>query len=440
MTMNNQLNTCKLMVMLSLSVAVLSGCTPGARDSVASSTDDASRDSMCESPTGRPLSPAMERAYNYWPHQDDRANEFYTNFKYSRITGIGKDLSVSRRDPSKVIKHNGKYYVWYTRRKTKSNPVGMDKGTDELPSVDWDLADIYYATSENGFDWEEQGVAVPRSPKGQYGSRSLTTTDILVYKGKYYLYYQTFTRPFSSKTGDHCDVSMAWAESPDGPWTKTTDPIIPLGSEEEWDGGAIHDPYPIVYKGKIWLFYKGQPLKGSKLAETLVRAQGVVIADNPEGPFVKHELNPIINSGHETCVFPWKEGLVALALIDGPEKNTVQYAPDGINFRPMASVTVAPVAPGPYCPDIFEDSGNGMGIQWGICHISDVVIVDTYRRLVANNSFLARFDCDLHREHDNPYFKNPRDQVGRFGEETYFAPKMTLEETEKKKIIDDMTR
>ncbi|MCK5557866.1 MAG: hypothetical protein KAJ01_05785, partial [Candidatus Hydrogenedentes bacterium] len=71
--MNNQLNTCKLMVMLSLSVAVLSGCTPGARDSVASSTDDASRDSMCESPTGRPLSPAMERAYNYWPHQDDRA-------------------------------------------------------------------------------------------------------------------------------------------------------------------------------------------------------------------------------------------------------------------------------------------------------------------------------------------------------------------------------
>ena len=32
-------------------------------------------------------------------------------------------------------------------------------------------------------------------------------------------------------------------------------------------------------------------------------------------------------------MFPWKEGVAALVALDGPEKNTIQYAPDGENFR-----------------------------------------------------------------------------------------------------------
>jgi hypothetical protein len=394
---------------------------------------------ITETPSGGPLSPAMERAYNYWPTKDDRENEFYTNFKYSYISGIGKDPEVSRRDPSKIIRHNGKYYVWYTRRKTEQGPAGMDNGTDEIPSVDWDLADIYYATSEDGFNWTEQGVAVPRTPKGQYGDRAATTTDILVYKGKYYLFYQTFTGPFSSKTGDHCDVSIARADSPDGPWTRGTEPIIPLGGEEDWDGGAIHDPYPLVYKDKIWLFYKGQPSKLAKGARWLVRAQGVAIADNPEGPYIKPEINPILNSGHETCLFPWEEGIAAILSIDGPEKNTVQYADDGINFRPMAAITVPPIAPGAYVPDAFLNNGDGKGITWGLSHVNVSPIDPTnYRRIVEQNSFLIRFDCDLHRDFDLPYFKNPRDQVGRFSEETFFQPKMVLEEHAKKEVLERM--
>ena len=86
-------------------------------------------------------------------------------------------------------------YVWYTCRKTAVKPVGMSRAkeaTDVIPSSDWDLADIYYATSKDGFTWEEQGVAVPRPLKPNPGWRSVTTTDILVWKGKYYLYYQAF--------------------------------------------------------------------------------------------------------------------------------------------------------------------------------------------------------------------------------------------------------
>lgn len=423
-----------LSILISILI-VFSSCSLDEQKKENNESDASTKEIQTESPTGGPLSLAMKRAYNFWPTMDDRDNEFYTNFKYSRITGIGKDKLVSRRDPSKIIKHNGKYYVWYTRRKTEQGPAGMDNGTDEIPSVDWDLADIYYATSKDGFDWEEQGIAVPRSEKGKYGDRSVTTTDILVYKGKYYLYYQTFTGKFSSITGDHCDVSMAWADSPDGPWTKSNKTIIPLGNKDEWDEGAIHDPYPLVYKGKIWLFYKGQPGKQSN-AKWLVRAQGVAFADNPKGPFEKSELNPVLNSGHETCLFPWKEGLVALVSIDGPEKNTVQYAPDGISFKMMASVTVPPIAPGPYCPDAFSDNADGKGITWGLSHINKSAVANTYRRIVESNSFLIRFDCDLHRDYDFPYFKNPRDQVGRFGEETFFQPKMMLEDDVKTRIIN----
>ena len=68
-----------------------------------SATGESGINPIAGSPTGRPLSSAMQRAYRDWPAADDRDNEFFTNFKYSRITGIGKDPYVSRRDPSKVI-------------------------------------------------------------------------------------------------------------------------------------------------------------------------------------------------------------------------------------------------------------------------------------------------------------------------------------------------
>ena len=36
--------------------------------------------------------------------------------------------------------------------------------SDTIPARDWDLCEIRYATSEDGFTWREQGVAVPLGP------------------------------------------------------------------------------------------------------------------------------------------------------------------------------------------------------------------------------------------------------------------------------------
>jgi len=69
---------------------------------------------------------------------------------------------VSRRDPSKVVRVGDTYYVWYTKRRTATPPRGAALGTDRVPSTDWDLAEVWYATSKDGFVWEERGVTVPR--------------------------------------------------------------------------------------------------------------------------------------------------------------------------------------------------------------------------------------------------------------------------------------
>jgi hypothetical protein len=374
-----------------------------------------------EKPQDRQLSAAMARMYDVWNPHEDRGNELYSNFRYSRITGTGKEDGVSRRDASKVVKAGDTYYVWYTRRETEHAPVGPAKCTDKLPAYDWDMADVYYATSKDGFHWKEQGVAGARNPKGEYGDRSATTPDILVYQGRYYLYFQSFTGKFDAVRGDYCDASMAWADSPDGPWQRLDRPVVELGADDEWDGSAIHDPYPLVYKGKIWLYYKGQPLMRGP--NSIIRAQGVAFADNPEGPFVKSPLNPITNSGHETCLFPFREGIAAILGLDGPEKNTVQYAPDGLNFEVKSHVQMPPIAPGPFCPDAFADNGDGRGITWGLCHITNQA---------RTHSFLARFDCDLSLDVDRPEFKVNN---LRFDEHSHFQLSVALPEEWKERIL-----
>ncbi|MBA6316130.1 glycoside hydrolase family 117 protein [Cellulophaga baltica] len=343
------------------------------------------------------LSTSMQRNYDGYMAPRPKDNELYSQFKYTELKGLdynNHDGTISRRDPSKVIFENGKYYVWYTHRHTDTPPKGAKLATETIPSADWDLAEIWYATSTDGFTWKEQGVAIPRPPKPNLGHRSVSTADILKWKGKYYMYYQGFSEA-SGTRGDDCPVLMSYADSPDGPWTATNKIVIPNGTKDAWDQFSIHDPYPLVYKGKIYLYYKsdfdGQP--------NLVRMQGLATADSPFGPFTKNPLNPVLSSGHETTLFPFKTGIAALSIRDGNEHNTIQYSEDGINFN-IASITeFMPDAAGPFIPDAFTDTQNGRGITWGISHFTSVNGWDT------NHAILTRFDCDLSLDVDDQGMK-----------------------------------
>lgn len=361
---------------------------------------------MPEQKPDRPLSAAMQRNYDNYLGTRPEHNELYSQFKYTKLKGFdynNGDGTISRRDPSKVIFENGRYYVWYTKRNTEVAPIGMrnaKQADDKTPTADWDLSDIFYATSTDGFTWQEQGVAVPRPPKPQIGWRSVTTTDILKFKGRYYLYYQGFSETIGLR-GDYCPVAVSYADSPDGPWTPANKVIIPNGVEGEWDQNTVHDPYPLVHNGKIYLYYKADfgRFRDIPRKKNLVRMQGLATADNPLGPFTKHPLNPLINSGHETTLFPFKEGIAALVIRDGNESNTIQYAADWVNFKVAAHSELLPNAGGPYIPDAFTDTKYGRGITWGISHFTNVNGPKT------NHSMITRFDVDLSLDVDDPQMK-----------------------------------
>ena len=365
-------------------------------------------------PPGAPLSAASRRVQAVYGAAKDQGSEFFSAFKYAPVTGIGKQPGVSRRDPSKVIRVGDTYYVWYTRRQS-APPAGFAGAGDTIPVWDWDLGELWYAVSGDGRRWQERGRAVARGPRGAFDDRSVLTPDVLVFGGRYYLYYQVLQGPYRQRS--IYQIGMAWADSPEGPWQRWPQPVLrpgepaaeltPGGDDPDavtrfgaWDSHKLHDPYVLVRGGKIWLYYKGVPF-GRHYRHDLGCQWGVAVAERPEGPFVRSPLNPVTNSGHETFLYPYREGVAAITSLEGPEKNTVQYAPDGLNFEVVGKVSAPPVAAGPYVPDAFADTGDGEGVTWGLAHIHHGP------RGTLPNSYLVRFECNLSRRRRRAGFFRP---------------------------------
>jgi len=107
----------------------------------------------------------------------------------------------------------------------------------------------------------------------------------------------------------------------------------------------------------------------------------------------------VLNSGHETTQFPFKGGIAAFATRHRLEHNTIQYAPDGVSFKVAATTSLMPTAAGPYAPDAFTDTRDGWGITWGLCHFTNAGTRQT------RHSILARFECDLSRDVNEPLMK-----------------------------------
>jgi len=302
------------------------------------------------------LSAASKRALQ-WPKI---GNEWFIEF--SQLQPLKGDLAyeegVVRRDPSAMIKENGKYYVWYSKSIGPTQGFAGDIEKDKV--FPWDRCDIWYATSEDGWTWKEEGIAIGRGKKGAYDDRSVFTVEVMKFEDKYYLCYQTVKSPYTVRVKNQ--VGLAWADSPDGPWTKSKEPILSPADNGIWkgeeqnrfmiekkgdfDSHKVHDPCIIPYKGKFYLYYKGEQMGEEITFGGRQIRHGVAIADHPKGPYIKSPYNPISNSGHEICVWKYKGGIASLITTDGPEKNTIQWAPEGINFNIMASIKGAPHAIG----------------------------------------------------------------------------------------------
>jgi hypothetical protein len=315
----------------------------------------------------KPLSAASRRALAY-----TKGPEWFCTFRQEPVQGdLVYNEGVHRRDPSAVLLIDGLYHVWYT--KSSGPSAGFDNGDHNKK--------VWHATSPDARTWKEQGLAVGRGPAGAFDDRSVFTPEVLAHNGRYYLVYQVVQYPYRRRSLEH--VALAHADSPNGPWTKLPKPILSPSNDGEWlgtddnrflvksrgsfDSHKTHDPCLVVRNGKFWLYYKGEIMGESMTYGGREIAWGVAVAEKIEGPYAKSPYNPVTNSGHEVAVWPYKGGVAALLTTDGVEKDTIQYAPDGVNFEIMAHIKNPPQALGLFrTPD--PDKGPLEGLRWGLCH------------------------------------------------------------------------
>lgn len=281
---------------------------------------------------------------------------------YQKLSGIGQHESIERQDPSNVLKIGERFFVWYTQRK---------KGTHPYAST------IYYATSEDGLNWDDQGQALTKGPDGAWDSYGVITPYVAVANNKYYLFYTGTGDPIFRDDLTPRHIGIAVSNSPHGPWSKLeTNPVLSPGLPGKgWDAVLVDDAHLIKRDDKYWLYYKGRAL-GKGAAES---QWGLAFAENPEGPYEKYEHNPIVDSAHTVCVWPHREGVAAFVDIT----NTIQYAPDGIHFEVVKKLESVETGYGPYDPDAFTGTNYGKGINWGVAQFRNGLV------------HIVRFDCDL---------------------------------------------
>lgn len=269
---------------------------------------------------------------------------------YSKLTGIGEEKGITRRDPSDVIKVNDLYYVWYSKGPLKT---GYD-------------ATVWYATSPDGNSWTEQGMALAKGKTGTWEAGSVFTPNIMVAQGKYWLFYTGTSKKYGKGFNPDSKIGVAVSDTPSGPWKRLpTNPILASSKNaEDFDSHLIDDACLIVRNNKYWLYYKGRKLGESPHYTKM----GVAVAENPEGPYIKYQGNPVVKGNHAVLVWPEKKGVSAMIGVTGPPElvRSVLYSEDGYHFKKTHNVKDGPDAGGAYRSNHFLDNGNASRINWGV--------------------------------------------------------------------------
>jgi beta-xylosidase len=296
--------------------------------------------------------------------------------QHSDLTGIGLEEGFRRQDPSNVVKVGDTYYVWYSRVKEGPN-TPIDRGAY--------YGSIWYATSEDGVHWTEQGQALAPSTSDAWDDFGVLTPFTAKIDGRYYLFYSAVESPHGPELTHHTKIGVATAESPDGPWTKFNgNPILtPSREPGRFDEQLVDDAWVLVREGQYWLYFKGRE-QGKSTNETQI---GLARAEDPLGPYEKYEGNPVTEGGHTPQAWPHREGVALWTDSAGDKGNAIWYAPDGFHFERVTTVSNPEryIGSAAYCDSCYEDVEYGRGIEWGV----------TAHRHPEGYWYLERFDVDL---------------------------------------------
>jgi hypothetical protein len=156
-------------------------------------------------------------------------------------------------------------------------------GVSSSPEGPYKLSDIALGPLPKTSEWDsltQHNPAVQRDPVS----------------GTYLLYYMGSTNNSSkTKGGGRCAsdpghqslcnqrVGLATSESPYGPWTRRTMPIIDSGPPGEWDDQFTTNPTPHVFaNGSVLLVYKARSMADFNNMRT-----GVAFAEHWSGPYTR---------------------------------------------------------------------------------------------------------------------------------------------------------
>lgn len=199
---------------------------------------------------------------------------------------------------------DNKYHMYYSRWPKK------------LGHMAWVThSEIAYAVSDKPEGpYKYVNIALPKREKEFWDGTTTHNPTVFLKDGKYYLYYMGTTsyveakQPTSMKNKDwwiyrnNQRIGVAVADSPHGPWKRQDSPILDV-SEDPKAYDALMTSNPAVNvddKGKVIMLYKAvekaDDYKPVDLTsnDSYVVSRGnkvrfmVAFADNPLGPFIKH--------------------------------------------------------------------------------------------------------------------------------------------------------
>jgi hypothetical protein len=310
----------------------------------------------------------------------------YITINYEPVEGIGPEDGLLRRDPSDIMQVGDTYYIWYT--KVFDSSPGYPEGYNGT---------LWYATSKDGFSWQEQGEALGRGVKDKFDAFGAFTPNILFAPTtqKYYLYY-TGVRIEDGEDWDFKkfsgSIGVAVADAPDGGengWQRANNgnPVLAprLKAEGVFDGWHTDDTVMFFRNNKYWLYYKGHSLDDN-LAEANLPAgttpMGVAVSDRPDGGFeripLSQEQDFLVQPGHELLLWPYGSGFLSLPAghyrPSHPDDFCLHYSQNGRNFS-IASPVIPTAkqgknqglrAPGIFRPDLTNPGQSYDGPYWGI--------------------------------------------------------------------------
>ena len=242
-------------------------------------------------------------------------------------------------DPSNIIRHNDKFYMWYTEH--PKNTRG------------WNGGYIRCATSRDGYKWEDQGVAIYKGDYGTIDDKAAITAYVVPHDEKFYLFYSAL-----GSLGKYPGITYAVADTPDGPWEKSGKKVIwPSGDMKDWDGTHSDDTNIVFFFFFWFLYYKARPQSSIHLRKKTVPTQiGVAISDQLVGPYKKYEGNPIF-PGHAFSAWIHRNGVAAMGY-------GTFWSEDGIHFVKASDWHTRSC--GLYCPENFGTGENYRGVSWGL--------------------------------------------------------------------------